>query len=107
MTAPHMAAKENHATPVCPDARTTNEARSGLMAEPVFPPNWNRDCASPSLPPEDSLATRDPSGWKIAEPMPSIEDPISSTGKVGDAANSRTPAKVMRIPLGRKSSIGL
>jgi hypothetical protein len=37
---------------------------------PVLPPTWNSDCARPWRPPEASRATRDASGWKIAEPMP-------------------------------------
>src|SRR5262249_29176642 len=42
-----IAAAENHAMLDCPCGTTTNAASSGPEAEPMSPPTWNRDWASP------------------------------------------------------------
>ncbi len=41
------AAPENHAMLDCPCGTTTKAASSGPEAEPMFPPTWKRDWASP------------------------------------------------------------
>src|SRR6185295_3654878 len=41
------AAPENHAMLDCPCGTTTNAASRGPEAEPMFPPTWKSDWASP------------------------------------------------------------
>src|SRR4029077_3365550 len=41
------AAPENHAMLDCPCGMTTNAASNGPEAEPMLPPTWKRDWASP------------------------------------------------------------
>ena len=53
-----------------PYGRTMKAASSGPIAEPALPPTWKNDWAKPCRPPEARRATRDDSGWKIDEPMP-------------------------------------
>jgi hypothetical protein len=53
-----------------PKGTITAAASSGPSAVPVLPPTWNSDCAMPCLPPEAMRATREDSGWKIDEPVP-------------------------------------
>ncbi len=58
-----------------------NAAISGASELPKLPPTWNSDCAKPCAPPEARRATREDSGWKIAEPIPSNAAPASTTSK--------------------------
>ncbi|MNJ80216.1 hypothetical protein D3C77_785120 [compost metagenome] len=51
---------------------------NGPRAEPVLPPTWKVDCAVPKRPPEAILATREASGWKVAEPTPTTAAATSS-----------------------------
>ena len=60
----------NQPIEACPKVTTIAAAISGPSAWPRLPPTWNSDCASPNRPPEAMRATRDDSGWKIAEPSP-------------------------------------
>ena len=55
-----------------PSGSTTKAASSGPRAEPVLPPTWKSDWAKPKRPPEAVRATRELSGWKIAEPSPIV-----------------------------------
>ena len=57
-----------------------NAATSGPIAEPVLPPTWNSDCASPCRPPDAIRATREDSGWKTAEPRPTSPADSSRPG---------------------------
>ena len=41
------AAPENHAMLDCPCGTTTKAASNGPEAEPMFPPTWKSDWASP------------------------------------------------------------
>ncbi|MNT64318.1 hypothetical protein D3C72_2022090 [compost metagenome] len=76
-TMPTSAASENHARLAC--WCTISAASSGPMALPPLPPTWKIDCASPCWPPEAMRATRDDSGWKIDEPVPTSAAATSST----------------------------
>ena len=67
---PVIATIENQPRLAWPNGMTMKAASSGPMALPALPPTWNSDCARPWRPPEASRATREDSGWKIAEPMP-------------------------------------
>ena len=49
-------------------------ASSGPSDDPRLPPVWNTDCASPCRSPAAMCATREASGWKIAEPMPTMTE---------------------------------
>src|SRR5262249_7154 len=53
------AAVENHPMLDCPCGTTTNAASNGPVADPIFPPTWNRDWASPYRPPAAIRATRE------------------------------------------------
>src|SRR5687768_3676222 len=69
-TIPMSAVRENHAMLPCPRGSTMKAASSGPSAEPALPPTWKNDCANPCRPPEAMRATRDDSGWKIEDPIP-------------------------------------
>ena len=69
-------------------------ASSGPSDWPKLPPTWNSDCAKPWRPPEAARATRDASGWKIAEPTP-----ISAT----DDEQKRVAAAERQQPSARSS----
>ena len=60
----------NHAMLRWPFGSTMKAASSGPIADPALPPTWKSDCAKPCRPPDAIRATRDDSGWKIDEPMP-------------------------------------
>ena len=60
----------NQAMEPWPKVTTIAAAISGPSACPRLPPTWNSDCANPNRPPEAMRATREDSGWKIAEPRP-------------------------------------
>ena len=64
------AAKVNQMMLPWPRGMTMKAAASGPIDEPRLPPTWNSDCASPCCPPDPMRATRDASGWKMAEPSP-------------------------------------
>src|SRR5208337_2139182 len=64
------AASENHATLPCPWGITIHAAMRGPIEAPILPPTWNIDCASPCRPPDARRATREDSGWKMDEPVP-------------------------------------
>ena len=66
------ASTENQATLDWPSGSTTQAASSGPRAVPVLPPTWNSDWAKPKRPPEAARATRELSGWKIADPSPIV-----------------------------------
>ena len=70
------------------------------MAVPVLPPTWNTDCAKPCCPPEASRATRDDSGWKMADPMPTKAAASSTIPKLGANASSTIPTRVDTMPSG-------
>lgn len=55
-------------------------ASSGPIAEPVLPPTWKVDWAVPKRPPEAMRATREASGWKVAEPTLTTAEATSSIG---------------------------
>ena len=76
---PISAASENQAMLAWPKGTTMKAASSGPIAWPKLPPTWNSDCARPYRPPEARRATREDSGWKIAEPRPISAAPNSST----------------------------
>ena len=59
---------------------TMAAVNSGPMAEPVLPPTWKVDCAVPKRPPEAMRATREASGWKVAEPIPTTAAANSNIG---------------------------
>ena len=72
------ATNANHAMLCCPWGMTINAASSGPNALPAFPPTWKMDCARPYRPPEAIRATRDDSGWKTEEPVPTIAAAVRS-----------------------------
>jgi hypothetical protein len=74
------ATKASQPTAVCPNGRTIAEAMMGPSADPVFPPTWNADWAVPKRPPDAIRATRDASGWKVADPTPITADARISAG---------------------------
>ncbi len=69
---PISAAPANQEAACWPYGTITAAAISGPRAVPKLPPTWNTDWASPWRPPEASRAMREASGWKMAEPMPTI-----------------------------------
>ena len=54
----------------CPCFTTISAARTGPRDEPRLPPIWKSDWAKPCRSPAARWATREASGWKIAEPIP-------------------------------------
>ena len=78
-TMPTSDAAVNQDTLVWPNGTTMKAASNGPAAWPKFPPSWNTDCAKPNRPPDASRATRDDSGWKMAEPRPISIAPMTST----------------------------
>ena len=74
----NSATKANQTTPRWPSGTMMKAASSGPAAWPKLPPTWKIDCASPCRPPDAMRATRDPSGWKIDEPVPTIAAANSS-----------------------------
>jgi len=70
----------NQAMERCPYGITTAAASNGPIADPVLPPTWKVDWAVPKRPPEAIRATRDASGWKVAEPTPTTAAATSSMG---------------------------
>ena len=70
MKAPSNASSANQATLPFPWETTMNAASNGPSELPAFPPSWNNDCAKPRRAPAAMCATREASGWKIAEPSP-------------------------------------
>ena len=84
----------------------TNAASSGPSALPVLPPTWNNDCANPWRPPDARRATREDSGWKIDEPMPTSAAASSSSGSSARQASSNRPNSVNAMPSGSEYGIG-
>jgi hypothetical protein len=74
------ATAENQAMLPCPNGTTMKAASSGPKAVPALPPTWNTDCASPCRPPDAMRATREDSGWKTEDPIPTRAAPRSSIG---------------------------
>jgi hypothetical protein len=97
---------ENQAIAPWPRGITTIAASSGPIAWPALPPTWNRDCARPYLPPEASRATRDDSGWKIDEPMPTSPAENSSIAKLCAWDSSSRPISVEPMPVASENGIG-
>ncbi len=95
---PAIAAPENQAALCWPRGTTTNAASSGPMADPVLPPTWNSDWANPCRPPDASRATRLDSGWKTAEPSPTIAAESSRTGKLHATESARMPTRLSPMP---------
>src|SRR4029450_13778116 len=100
------ATPENHAMLDCPWGTTTKAASSGPDAEPMFPPTWNRDWASPYRPPAAMRATREASGWKIAEPIPINGAAGGSAGYVEARDINRRPTRVRPMPTVREYGRG-
>ncbi len=74
-------------------------ASSGPSAWPKLPPTWNSDWARPWRPPEAMRATRDEFGWKIAEPMPTMQAaPVSCQNTLACDSSSR-PTRVKAMPI--------
>src|SRR6185295_14670107 len=92
------AAPENHAMLDWPCGTTTNAASNGPDAEPMFPPTWKRDWASPYRPPAAMRATREASGWKIAEPIPINVAENRIAGYVPARDINKRPTRVRPIP---------
>src|SRR5215470_18264741 len=92
------AAPENHAMLDCPWGTTTNAASNGPDADPMFPPTWKRDWASPYRPPAAMRATREASGWKIAEPIPIKVAENRIAGYVEARDINRRPTSVSPMP---------
>ena len=67
----------NHDTLHCPFCSTMKAASRGPIAEPTLPPTWNSDWANPCRPPDARRATRELSGWKMADPSPTNAEPMS------------------------------
>ena len=91
-----------------PCGSTMKAASSGPIADPALPPTWKSDCAKPCRPPEAIRATRDDSGWKIDEPMPT-QPTATSTSAEGrrqrqqqQADQREAHADRQRIRLGRR-----
>ncbi len=103
---PSSAARPNQATLRWPNGTMTAAASSGPIAVPVLPPTWNTDCAKPCWPPEARRATRDDSGWKIDEPMPTKAAASSTTAKLGANASSTNPDSVDAMPNGSEYGCG-
>ena len=93
------AASANHATLAWPRGITMNAASSGPIAEPMLPPTWNTDCASPCRPPDAMRATREDSGWNTDEPEPTMAAASSSAGKLVACASSSSPLSVHAMPM--------
>src|SRR5215831_12187822 len=92
------AAPENQAMLDCPCGTTTNAASNGPDAEPMLPPTWKRDCASPYRPPAAMRATREASGWKTDEPIPMNMAANRMAGYVEARDINRRPTSVMLMP---------
>ncbi len=97
---PTSATIANQATLLLPCGTITAAATSGPSALPVLPPTWNSDCARPCCPPEAMRATRDDSGWKIDEPVPTSAAASSTIAKLGEYASRTRPDKVKVMPTG-------
>jgi hypothetical protein len=73
-TMPPIASTLNQMMDDWPFGAMMSAARSGPREEPRLPPVWNTDWARPYRSPAAMCATRDASGWKIEEPMPTMTD---------------------------------
>src|SRR5439155_987105 len=100
------ATPENHAILGCPWGTTTNAANNAPDAEPMSPPTWNRDWASPYRPPAAMRATREASGWKIAEPIPINVAASRIAGYVEARDINRRPTRVRPMPTIREYGRG-
>ncbi|OIQ70008.1 hypothetical protein GALL_483860 [mine drainage metagenome] len=100
------ATSENQAMLRWPCGSTIHAASSGPVAVPAFPPTWKIDCASPWRPPEAMRATRDDSGWKMEEPVPTIAAASSRMGKVGAIDRVSSPARVKPMPTASEYGLG-
>jgi hypothetical protein len=72
----------------------------------MFPPTWNRDWASPYRPPDAIRATREASGWKIAEPIPINVAASRIAGYVEALDINRRPTRVRPMPTVREYGRG-
>ncbi|MNQ54291.1 hypothetical protein D3C85_683560 [compost metagenome] len=105
-TMPNKAARENQATLPCPCGMMNSAASRGPRADPTLPPTWNSDCASPCRPPEAMRATRDDSGWKTDEPVPTRTAATSSQPNDGATDSSSRPSSVNPMPTGSEYGLG-
>ena len=96
---PMRAVSPNQAMLPWPRGRTTKAASRGPIADPALPPTWKKDWAKPCRPPEAIRATRDDSGWKIDEPMPTHATAASTRPKVGAIDRSSRPTSVNVMPI--------
>ena len=103
---PSSAAMENHAKLYCPRGTMKKAANSGPSAEPVFPPTWKRDCASPCCPPEAMRATRADSGWNTEDPTPTSAAENKSALKLDARDRPTSPTSVDAIPTGKENGQG-
>ncbi|OIQ82097.1 hypothetical protein GALL_361300 [mine drainage metagenome] len=101
------AAIENQARLAWPCGTMNAAASSGPSAVPALPPTWKIDCARPWRPPDASRATRDDSGWKIDEPMPTQAAATSTWPKLSARDSSSRPQKVKPMPTDRENGRGL
>lgn len=98
--------RENPPMLRCPWGSTMNAAMSGPIAVPTFPPTWKNDCASPCRPPDAILATRDDSGWKTDDPIPTSAAARRREEKLRATERRRSPARVLAIPIASEYGIG-
>ncbi|MNC29279.1 hypothetical protein D3C75_775230 [compost metagenome] len=74
---------------------------------PALPPTWKIDWANPRCRGDAAiLATRDPSGWKTAEPRPIITTAAITCQYWSAKARVSIPKKLATIPVGRSQGDG-
>src|SRR6187401_1655575 len=100
------AAAPNQAMLRCPFGTTMNAASSGPVDAPALPPTWNNDWANPWRPPDASRATRDDSGWKMDDPMPTSATATRMMPKAGATDSSSRPRSVKPMPIGSEYGFG-
>src|SRR5258705_396096 len=109
MTMARSAISANQAIDAWPKLSTIAAAISGPSACPKLPPTWNSDCANPCRPPDAIRATRADSGWKMAEPKPTIAAAELEAGFTDSALDfdvGRTHARPIRILFSGKAPAG-
>ena len=64
--------------PFNPNNPNPNASRSGLPAEPTFPPTAKKETARPVFPASVALLTTEaPAGWNAADPNPASATPTN------------------------------
>src|SRR5260370_18581026 len=98
--------KENQPILLCPLGTMINAANKGPSDVPALPPTWNIDWASPCRPPEAMRASREASGWKTDDPMPTSPAEQRIMEKLLEMDKSSKPKSVSPMPMAKEYGFG-